>query len=519
MGRPAVLKVDIVADAKGVKRGTDEAEGRFSKLGSSVGKVGLAIGAGMAGAAVAVGAFAASTIGAASDAQQSLGAVESVFGKAAGGIIANSNRAATAVGLSANAYREMASVVGAQLTGMGLSQAKAAKQTDDLVKMGADLSATFGGSVSDAVSAVGSLLRGEADPIERYGVSIKQADVQARLHAQGLDGLTGAALKQAQAQATLQLLQEKTRASTGAFARETDTLAHQQQVLGAQFDNVKTKIGSAIIPALTGLFTVVSTRVMPVVGRLAGELAAKLAPTVNRVAAFFRTDLLPAFRTVGAFVTDVLVPAYGRALRPVIEGVGNAVRHITDKIHEHRDSFVKLWNIVRPFVQFLVTKVLPVVGAAMGKAFGILGSAIGLVIDSVATLIDLVSGLIDKLQAVGSAIKNNPISKGIGKVGGWAFGSTQVATMTPQLVGGVPQLGPQLTGLATAAASSGDPTLAGFFGGTSRGGLVVIDQRDQSRAVRVDGALDPVGVANQVAGILGDRDARLGRVPAWGAAS
>lgn len=515
MGRPATLKVDIVSDAKGVKPGVDEANRHFGKLGSTVGKVGLAVGAGMAVAGAAVIGFAASTIGAASDAQQSLGATESVFGKAADGIVANSKRAATAVGLSANSYREMASVVGAQLTGMGLSQGKAAKQTDQLIKMGADLSATFGGSVSDAVEAVGSLLRGEADPIERYGVSIKQADVQARLHAQGLDHLTGAALKQASAQATLQLLQEKTKNSTGAFARETDTLAHQQQVLGAQFDNIKAKIGGAIIPGLTALFSVVGTKVVPVVNRMATQLAARLAPTIAQVGAFIRTDMLPAFRTVGAFVTDVLVPAYGKALKPVIEGIGAAIRNVSNKIHEHRESFVKLWNMLRPLIQFVVTKVLPVVGTAMGKAFGILGSAIGLVIDAVAKLIDLLSGAIDKLQAVGSAIKNNPISKGIGKGLGAIFGGVELHTMTPALVGGAPQLGPQLAGLATAA-SSDDPTLAGFFGSGSRGGTVVFDQRDQRRSVRVDGALDPVNVARQVSGLLGDRDTRMGLVPAWG---
>lgn len=518
MGRPAVLKVDIVADAKGVKRGTDEAEGRFSKLGGSVGKVGLAIGAGMAGAAVAVGAFAASTIGAASDAQQSMGAVESVFGKAADGIVANSKRAAGAVGLSANSYREMASVVGAQLTGMGLSQGKAAKQTDQLIKMGADLSATFGGSVSDAVEAVGSLLRGEADPIERYGVSIKQADVQARLHAQGLDHLTGAALKQAQAQATLTLLQEKTRNSTGAFARETDTLAHQQQVLGAQFDNIKAKIGGAIIPALTSLFSWVGVKVVPVVNRLASTLGRELAPVMASVSRYITTVLVPAWRTIGGYIIDVLVPAFGRALRPVIEGVGSVIRTVSAKVNENRDSFIKLWNGIRPLVTFLATKVAPILGRIAGTELKILGSAIGLVIDAVAKLIDLLGGVVDKLKTVGSAIKNNPLSKGIGKVGGWAFGAAELSTMTPQLVGGGPQLGPQLAGLATAAASS-DPTLAGFFGGSARGGLVVIDNRDQRRAVRVDGALDPVGVANQVAGILGDRDARLGRVPAWGAPS
>jgi hypothetical protein len=54
VGRPAVLKVDIVADAKGVGRGVGEAERKFGGLGSSVAKVGKAVAIG----AVAVGAGA-----------------------------------------------------------------------------------------------------------------------------------------------------------------------------------------------------------------------------------------------------------------------------------------------------------------------------------------------------------------------------------------------------------------------------------------------------------------------------
>ena len=60
---------------------------------------------------------------------------------------------------------------------MGVAAGDLAPVTNDLVGLGADLAAQFGGSSADAVAALSSLLRGETDPIEKYGVAIKQADI------------------------------------------------------------------------------------------------------------------------------------------------------------------------------------------------------------------------------------------------------------------------------------------------------------------------------------------------------
>ena len=44
------------------------------------------------------------------------------------------------------------------------------QKTLDLVKIGADLSATYGGTAKDAIEALNAAMRGESDPIERYGI-------------------------------------------------------------------------------------------------------------------------------------------------------------------------------------------------------------------------------------------------------------------------------------------------------------------------------------------------------------
>ena len=207
-------------------------------------------------AGVALGGLTALGKGAAdyaAEAEQSYGAVESIFGEHAAKINDLSKTAADSVGLSGREYREQASYMGAMLKNLGTPMEELGGQSADLVAMGADLAATFGGPTSDAVSALGAVLRGETDPIERYGISIKQADINAKMAEMGMDGLTGEAEKQARAQATLALLTEQSASAQGQFARETDTAAHKSQVARAKIDDAKETIGTALLPVVAQL--------------------------------------------------------------------------------------------------------------------------------------------------------------------------------------------------------------------------------------------------------------------------
>lgn len=242
----------------------DEAEkaGKsFSKrLSSAMGKAGSSVvdfsNKFKVHAGVALGGLTALGKGAAdyaAEAEQSYGAVESIFGEHAAKINDLSKTAADSVGLSGREYREQASYMGAMLKNLGTPMEELGGQSAELVAMGADLAATFGGPTSDAVSALGAVLRGETDPIERYGISIKQADINAKMAEMGMDGLTGEAEKQAKAQATLALLTEQSASAQGQFARETDTAAHKTQVARAKLDDAKETIGTALLPVVAQL--------------------------------------------------------------------------------------------------------------------------------------------------------------------------------------------------------------------------------------------------------------------------
>ena len=149
MGNGSDLIIRLLVDDADLDK-VDQSKARFDAWGD-----GLQAAAVPATIAVAaLGAAAVVTGKAASDAQQSAGAVESVFGEYAGLIEDNASVAATAVGLTQAAYSNMAAIIGSQLQNIGVPMGDVAGQTDELISLGADLAATFGGTTADAVAAL-----------------------------------------------------------------------------------------------------------------------------------------------------------------------------------------------------------------------------------------------------------------------------------------------------------------------------------------------------------------------------
>lgn len=255
MSKSAILSVKIVSDASKAKRGFDDAEkateqferGTASRMEAVQSHLAKASAASTA-AATAYGAFARQTIQSASEMEQSTGAVNSVFKDQAQLIKDLAAEASQSVGLAAAEYQNMAAVMGSQLKNLGIAQDEIVPTTEKLISLGADLSSMFGGTTSEAVSALSSLLRGERDPIERYAVSINQAAIDAHLAAQGLTELEGEAKKQAETQATLELLFNQTSDALGNFAREADTVAGAQQRAAAEWENAKAALGEQFLP-------------------------------------------------------------------------------------------------------------------------------------------------------------------------------------------------------------------------------------------------------------------------------
>lgn len=310
------IVISILANASQAKRELNDTAGAFGSLGQKFGKVGKLASAGLAVAGVAATGLAVSAVKSASDAQQSLGATETVFGRYAKTVVNSSNKAANAYGLSANTYRENANLIGSLFKNQGVSTDQLAGKTDKMIATAADLSATFGGSTTTAVEALGAAFKGEYNQLEKYGISLKQSTVNTEAmrvanvsSVSEFNKLSTAQQTAAKQQATTNLVMKQSKDSVGAFAKESNTLAGQQQRLGAQFDNIKVALGTRLLPILTKVAAFVSKN-LPVALNAAKTKFNEFKPTIdsikNAVSSFLPSlqTLQNTFSTVFGFIAN-----------------------------------------------------------------------------------------------------------------------------------------------------------------------------------------------------------------------
>lgn len=326
-----VVKVSVVAETKNFSRAF---KGLAKETGltnlASAGKQAVTTLATVAAAgAAAIGVAGAKAVSAAADLEQSTGAIEAVFKGGADQMKAFADTAASSVGLTKNEYQELGTLLGAQLKNGGTSIDQLAGKTNDLIGVAADLAAQFGGSTSDAVAALSSALKGERDPIERYGVSLKQASIDAKAAELGFQKVGGSFDNEAQQAATLALIMEQTADAHGAFAREGDTLAHQVQVLKAHFGDFAAKAGTLVLPMVTALASAAIEHLVPALESLstwakdvaipalqdfAARIQATVVPKIKQAAAVFQTEIRPRLQALIDWLTTTVPPAVSRVV-------------------------------------------------------------------------------------------------------------------------------------------------------------------------------------------------------------
>lgn len=218
----------------------------------------------------AVGGFLKSAITGSSDLAESASKVNVVFGKQGPAIMKASETSARAMGLSKGAYLEATGGLGNLLVSLDIAPKKAAGLSQSMVTLAGDMASFNNTSPEEALAALRSGLTGETEPLKKYGVNMNDATLKAQALKMGLIETTKDALTpQSKALAAQALIMAQTGTAQGDFARTSGGLANQQRILSAQFDDVKAKVGGALLPAFTGIVTFFNTQLLPGIGAVA----------------------------------------------------------------------------------------------------------------------------------------------------------------------------------------------------------------------------------------------------------
>lgn len=158
----------------------------------------------------------------ASNLNESANAVQVVFGKSSKTISDFARVADKEAGLSMRQLNELVTPVGASLKNYGFSAQEAADNSVMLAKRAADMASVFNTDVPTAMEAIQAGLRGEADPLEKFGVGLSAAAVQAKALSMGLGKTTVDMGKVKDAQLRVTIAQDKYTAAVGEHGKTSN---------------------------------------------------------------------------------------------------------------------------------------------------------------------------------------------------------------------------------------------------------------------------------------------------------
>jgi hypothetical protein len=243
-------------------QGIKDAVGQLDKLGGKIkatSGLGASLSRSLSVGAIGAGAFTffKGAITEARNYERELKALETIFGASAPQM-QEFAKGASDIGLSTSAAAKASTFLGSVLKQSGMPMEDVIGNTKNLVGLASDLATVYGYDVQEALTGMTALFRGEYDPIEKFGVAMKQAEVNALVAARGQSKLTGEAKLYAQQVARLDLLMERSADAQGAFSRGQGTLFVEQQNLNVAFKNFQAIIAQAVIPPLAKLMGVLS---------------------------------------------------------------------------------------------------------------------------------------------------------------------------------------------------------------------------------------------------------------------
>jgi hypothetical protein len=251
------INVPIVTSFNG--KGAEAAIKEFQNLTKASDKAAFAINKMALPAAIAFGAIVTGgykAAQAASDFNETVSKSGIIFGTASTEIKKFADTAAASLGLSRQAALDAAATMGTFGKSAGLAGTDLSNFSIEMVKLSGDLASFHNANPADVALALGAALRGEAEPIRKFGVLLNDAAVKAQAMKMGLYDGTGALSAQAKVLATQKLILEQTSDAQGDFARTSTGAANQQRILSAQVDNAKVAIGQAFLPILEAVLPV-----------------------------------------------------------------------------------------------------------------------------------------------------------------------------------------------------------------------------------------------------------------------
>ena len=493
------LKLSILADVDDLLKKLKTSENGVDVSSSKLSDFGKKAGVAFAAAAAAAGAMAIKigieAVKAASDLNETISKVGVLFGDTAKDIEKFANGAATSLGQTKQQALDAAATFATFGKSAGLSGKDLGKFSTDFVKLASDLASFNNTSPEQAINAIGSALRGEAEPLRAYGVLLDDASMRQAALELGIIKTTKEALTpQQKVLAAQALIFQQTSAAQGDFERTSDGLANKTRILTAQLENVKTTIGSALLPIVVEIATFISEKATPIFESLTAAFSNKeggMGNALENIGKIFKDVVIPLTEKWVNFLFNDLWPTIFKFVAPVFEALFKGLEKISDVFVDNKeklkpllDLFADLWDFMKKYILPLFSTILvKAIEDAVDKIIFVVKLIMPVVQAVVAGVRILINGIIDGINLViGAYNAINGLWGGkdadkIKKLGETQAGSTTTGAVGnfQMSTGGIISTGGGTTGGGTTGNGITEGTTGGGTtgNGTSNGNAIV----------------------------------------------
>lgn len=300
MGTPAILKINVLGDARNAQRAMDSTDDSLRKMERQMRNVSAAASAFNLSIVIdQVG----NMVKKASDLGETMSAVEQIFGSQADAIKAFGDTAAKSMGLSKVAALGAAKTFAVFGKGAGLADEDLTKFATGLTQTAVDMASFHNTSPEEAIQAVGSALRGENESIRKYGILLDDATLRQRAFQMGLIKTTKQALTPQQKVLAAQAeIMAQLGDAAGDQARTSDQAANTQKRLTAEWDDAQATLGELLLPYLLKAMELLE-KIIPFIE----DNAEIIVPLVGAIGAWAAIQGVLNF-LLGVFASEIALP-------------------------------------------------------------------------------------------------------------------------------------------------------------------------------------------------------------------
>jgi hypothetical protein len=187
---------------------------------------------------------------AASDLNETMSFTEVTFKSASDDVIAWSKTTLDSMGIAQESALDAANQFGGLLQVTGSTAAESATLSKELVQLAVDMSSAKNVRLEDAITALGSGLRGEAEPMRKFNVLLSEQAIKAYAVKNGIAEQNAELTEGQKVQARLGLIMEQTTDIQGDYARTADSAANSQRRAQEAAKEAGAELGQALTPIM-----------------------------------------------------------------------------------------------------------------------------------------------------------------------------------------------------------------------------------------------------------------------------